>query len=43
MYFAFTRWKTESGAEEFARAVIEAVKTVMSQEDNTEYLDIHKV
>ena len=41
--FFFARWKIQSTQTEFARDVIEAVKFVMTQEDNTEFLDIHKV
>lgn len=37
------RWKTEASSQQFALEVIEAVKAVMEQEDNTEFLDIHKV
>ena len=42
-FFFFARWKIQSTQTEFARDVIEAVKFVMTQEDNTEFLDIHKV
>ena len=37
------RWKTDEPPQKFMFEVLEAVKTVMIQDDNTEFLDVHKV